>query len=86
MFDGSDYPKSLDEEEFEGWLEKGRLSKIGYTYLLVVWDALDEKYIPVYKEDRQSIDSYEMYPYAPNQEALVAVYDLYSEARIALNV
>lgn len=86
MFDGSNYPKSLEEEQFENWLEKGRESKIGYTFLLIVWDALDEKYLPAYIEDRQSIASYELYPYATGQEALVAVYDLYSEARIALPV
>ncbi|WP_422358834.1 hypothetical protein [Reichenbachiella sp.] len=84
MFDGSYYPKSLEEEEFENWLEKGRLSKIGYTFLLVVWDALEEMYLPIYIEDRNAIASYELYPYATGQEALIAVYDLYSEARIAL--
>jgi hypothetical protein len=29
MFSGPDFPKSLDEEVFGSWLEKGRLSKIG---------------------------------------------------------
>ncbi|WP_420581579.1 hypothetical protein [Reichenbachiella sp.] len=86
MFDGSNYPKSLEEEQFEEWLEKGRLSKIGYAYLLIVWDALEEAYLPVYIEDRDMIESYELYPYASNQEALIAVYDLYSEARITIPV
>jgi hypothetical protein len=31
MFEGSDFPKSLDEETFNGWLENGRQSKIGYN-------------------------------------------------------
>ncbi len=32
MFNGSDFPKSLDEEVFNLWLENGRQSKIGYNY------------------------------------------------------
>lgn len=85
MFDGSDYPKSLDEEQFEEWLESGRSSKIRYSHLLIVWDALEQKYVPVYVESRQQIEVYERYPYATGQEALIAVYDLYSESRISLN-
>lgn len=82
MFDGSDYPQSLDEDLFDEWLENGRMSKIPYSYLLVVWDALYEQYLPVYVEQRDQIDRFEMYPDAVGQEALIAVYDLYSEARI----
>ena len=84
MFDGSDYPKSLDEEAFDHWLEKGRLSKIRYSYLLIIWDAVEEDYVPIYIENRGSIEPYEHYPNASGREALVAVYDLYSEARIRL--
>ena len=84
MFDGLDYPKSLDEEVFDHWLEKGRLSKIRYDYLLIVWDAVENEYIPIYTEDRDSIAYYEQHPNATGREALVAVYDLYSEARIGL--
>lgn len=84
MFDGADYPKSLDEEVFDQWLEKGRLSKIGYCYLLIIWDAFDDKYIPAYVENRNHITSYELYPNGSTQESLIAVYDLYSEARISL--
>ncbi len=82
MFDGSDYPGSLDEGLFEDWLDKGRHSKIPYSYLLIVWDSLYERYQPAYIEHRSQIDSYEHHPYATGQEALVAVYDLYSESRI----
>ncbi|SMD31781.1 hypothetical protein SAMN04488029_0118 [Reichenbachiella faecimaris] len=84
MFDGSDYPKSLDEQQFDNWLEMGRESKIPYCYLLIVWDALEEQYLPVFVEDKESIESFEIYPYSTIQEALIAVYDLYSESKISL--
>ena len=38
MFEGREYPKSLKEEVFNDWLEKGRQSKMGYLYLMVVWN------------------------------------------------
>lgn len=82
MFDGADYPKSLSEEQFEDWLKTGRESKIRYNYLLIIWDSSDEEYQSVYIENRDQISSYEMYPDAYGAEALVAVYDLYSESRI----
>lgn len=84
MFDGADYPKSLEEDLFEEWLETGRNSKISYSFMLVVWDALEEEYQPVYLEDRSQISSFESYPYATGAEALIAVYDLYSESRILI--
>ena len=83
MFDGSDFPKSLAEEEFNGWLEHGRRSKIRYNYLLVVWDAYESTYRPVYAEHREEIGEYEPYQNATGRESLVAAYDLYSEARLA---
>jgi hypothetical protein len=83
MFDGPDYPKSLNEEAFNEWLEKGRQSKIGYNYLLVVWDEYDATYRPVYVEKREEIDQYDKYKTSPVREQLVAAYDLYSESRIA---
>lgn len=82
MFEGPDYPKSIKEEEFESWLEEGRASKISYNFLLIVWNVYDEKYDPVYVENREEIKSYETYPDAKGSEALIAVYDLYSESRI----
>jgi hypothetical protein len=78
MFDGSDFPKSLREEDFNIWLEKGRASKIRYNYLLVVWDDFESEYQPVYAEERKEIQAYKMSP----RERLIAVYDLYSESRI----
>lgn len=82
MFDGPDYPKSLDEDQFDYWLEQGRESKLGYHYLLIIWDAFEEKYQPIFTETRPTTTKYEKYGEAIGQEALVAVYDLYSESRI----
>ena len=79
MFDGHDFPKSLDEEIFNRWLENGRLSKMGYHYLLIVWDEYESKYLPVYVGNRNEIESHRS---SGSRERLVAVYDLYSESRI----
>ena len=82
MFDGSGFPKSLDEEVFNLWLENGRLSKIGYHYILIIWDEYDSKYRPVYAEHRDETGTYETYKSSTGRESLVAAYDLYSESRI----
>lgn len=82
MFDGPDFPNSLDESIFESWLETGRESKMSYAYLLVVWDALERHYFPVYVEDRSAFDKYQMYPDSVTNESLIAIYDLYSESKI----
>ena len=82
MFDGPDYPKSLEEDQFDSWLEQGRGSKLGYHYLLIIWDSLEEKYQPLYSEDRPNPSTYERYGEAIGQESLVAIYDLYSESRV----
>ena len=82
MFEGSDFPKVLEEQQFNEWLEKGRESKISYRFLLILWDAFEEKYQPVYLEERNKINSYERYGSTVSQESLVAAYDLYSESRI----
>lgn len=79
MFDGRDFPKSLSENVFNLWLEKGRQSKIGYHYLLVVWDEYESEYQPVYTHDRDEI---KIYKTSGSRERLVAAYDLYSESRI----
>lgn len=79
MFEGADFPKALSEEVFNQWLENGRLSRLGYHYLLIVWDAYESAYQAVYVERRDEIEAYK----APgSRERLVAVYDLYSESRI----
>lgn len=86
MFEGPDYPGSITEEVFETWLAEGRESIISYHFLLIVWNVYDEKYNPVYVESREEIDNYELYPNAKGSEALIAVYDLYSESRVSLGV
>ncbi|MAE86794.1 MAG: hypothetical protein CMB80_28925 [Flammeovirgaceae bacterium] len=83
MFDGSDFPKSLDEDVFDEWLEKGRQSKISYSILMIVWDAFENDYVPVYTENREELQKYEKYQTATGRESLVAAYDLYSESRIS---
>lgn len=84
MFNGPDYPKALDEDLFDAWLEKGRSRKMGYNYLLIIWNALEIKYSPIYIEDRNELHRYEVYGESSGIESLVAVYDLYSESRIIL--
>lgn len=82
MFDGPDYPQSLDESVFESWLEKGRASIIPYAYLLIIWDELESNYMPVYTEDRSEIQQFARYGNAPDHRLLLAAYDLYSESRV----
>jgi hypothetical protein len=82
MFDGSDFPQSLNEEDFDLWLENGRQSKIRYNYLLIIWDAYESKYLPVYATHRDETGEYETYQTSTGRESLVAAYDLYSETRI----
>ena len=82
MFDGADFPKSLDEELFDYWLENGRQSKLNYSYLLIIWDELDSEYQPVYVESRDELNSYAKDRIVTGRESLVAAYDLYSESRI----
>ena len=82
MFHGPDFPKSLEEEIFSEWIEKGKESKIGYQYLLIVWDAFEAAYKPAYAQQRDEISQYESYKSSVGHESLVAAYDLYSESRI----
>ncbi len=84
MFDSSEYPKSLDEEVFDQWLETGRSSKIGYEYMIIIWNELESQYQPVYTESRAAIQSYGLYGEVVSNELLVAAYDLYSEAKLNL--
>lgn len=82
MFEGASFPKSLDEQVFENWLESGRQSRIPYNYLLIIWDDIEGEYQPVYAESRGDIAGYERYTNTPGRQLLVAAYDLYSESRI----
>lgn len=82
MFEGADFPKSLDEEVFDSWLENGRQSKLSYNYLLIIWDELESDYQPVYVEDRNKLNDYVEHRISTGRESLVAAYDLYSESRV----
>ena len=82
MFDSPDYPAALDEALFESWFEMGREAKISYAYLLIVWDEIESRYLPVFVESRSEIDSYEKYGTSPVPQLLVAAYDLYSESKV----
>ncbi|WP_158857508.1 hypothetical protein [Lunatibacter salilacus] len=82
MFEGPNYPQPLDESLLDEWLEKGRLSKIPYAYLVIIWDELEASYAPVYVEQRSELQKYPRYGQAPDHQLLVAAYDLYSETRI----
>lgn len=82
MFDGPDFPKSLDEEVFNLWLEKGRQSKIRYNYLLIIWDGYEAAYRPMYAEQRDELSQYETAKTPMGPERLVAAYDLHSESRV----
>lgn len=82
MFDSPDFPRSLDEALFDSWLEIGRASKIPYSYLLIVWDEIEGKYLPFFVQNRSEIEGYEKYGDSPARQLLVAAYDLYSESRV----
>ena len=82
MFEGAAFPKPLEEDRFERWLENGRESKIGYKYMLIIWDNYDDEYNPMYIEEREDIQKYERYENSTGRESVVAAYDLYSESRV----
>lgn len=82
MFEGADFPKSLDEDLFDAWLENGRQSKLSYSYLLIIWDETETEYQPVYVESRNELKEYAKYKVSAGRETLVAAYDLYSESRV----
>ena len=50
---------------------------------MIVWDAFENDYVPVYTENREELQKYEKYQTATGRESLVAAYDLYSESRIS---
>ncbi|WP_209331247.1 hypothetical protein [Lunatimonas salinarum] len=82
MFDSPDYPLHLEESLFDQWLERGRSSPIPYAYLLVVWDELDRRYLPIYTQSRSEMNQFARFGASPDQRSMVAAYDLYSESRI----
>ncbi|EAZ81496.1 hypothetical protein [Algoriphagus machipongonensis] len=82
MFDGASFPKALDEQTFESWLENGRHSRIPFNFLLILWDDIEGEYEPVYVSEREEIHKYDRYTNTPGRQLLVAAYDLYSESRL----
>ncbi|MEQ8477499.1 hypothetical protein [Fulvivirga sp.] len=83
MFETQNFSKSLDENQFDSWLENGRNSKLGYQYILIIWDTIEEDFKPIYLEDREKITEY--HDIIAAQEVPVAAYDLYSESKISLD-
>lgn len=79
MFDGPDFPKPLDEAVFHSWLENGRQNKIGYNYLIIMWDEYESAYQPVYASNRNELKAHRASAF---RERFIAAYDLYSESRI----
>lgn len=80
MFESSTSQRSLDEALFENWLENGRSHKLGYQYMMVIWDAFTEDFRSVYLFERADLYSY----VSPQSEEVLAAYDLYSESRMDL--
>ncbi|WP_286756314.1 hypothetical protein [Roseivirga sp. UBA838] len=85
MFESKEYPASLDESQFELWLEQGRESKLSYEYMLIVWDDLEATYHPEYVESRDLINKHPFWGQDYGSSVTIAVYDLYSEARISIS-
>lgn len=81
MFESSTSRRSLAEDLFETWLENGRNHKLGYQYMLVIWDEYAENFRPVYLFERSDLHSY----VSPQSEEVLAAYDLYSESRMDLD-
>lgn len=81
MFEGPDFPKGLDEDVFNQWLENGRQSKLGYLYLIIIWDEYESEYHPVYVQQRNELNEYRS-DKSSSRERLIAAYDLYSESRV----
>ncbi|SIO22013.1 hypothetical protein [Algoriphagus halophilus] len=82
MFEGASFPKPLDEQTFENWLQAGRNSIIPSNFLLILWDDIEGEYQPVYTSERDEIYRYDRYTNTPGRQLLVAAYDLYSESRV----
>ena len=82
MFNGPAFPKPLEEDTFNRWLEDGRLSKLGHKYLLIIWDEFDSVYRPIYTSHQDELKKYPAYKSSVGHESLIAAYDLYSESKI----
>ncbi len=78
MFESKEFTKSLDEELFDAWLEEGRESKMGYAYMMVVWDMYDEKFKPLYVDKLEKVHQFP----DSGREKFVAAYDIYSHSKV----
>ena len=76
MFDGPDYPKTLDEALFDDWLEAGRMNKMGYKYLLILWDDIEQQYQPVFAEEKNKVLEFEKFGESIAHESLIAMLSL----------
>lgn len=87
MFEGPEYRKPLDEDRFDQWLENGRESKMNYEFMLVIWDDVEQDYLPEYAESRQEISAKGIGFYGKTNglTSIVAIYNLFSEAKISLS-
>ena len=83
MFESAGYGTPLEEQRFERWLEKGRSHRIGYQYLIVLWNQAENDFHPVFMENRPEVSDY--VNHLDVNEELVAIYDLYSESRILIS-
>ncbi|WP_425390922.1 hypothetical protein [Ekhidna sp.] len=81
MFENLNFSSSLDENEFEEWLESGRSSKIRYSYLVILWDEIDRSFHPVYLSEREELKKYTD-DYSNVGDTFVAAYDLFTESKI----
>lgn len=79
MFENTER-KALLEDDFEQWLENGRNSRLGYHFMLIIWNEREREYHPKYLSTREEFNSYSL----AIHESIVSVYDLYSESRITL--
>lgn len=82
MFDYPEFPHSLDENTFESWLERGRASKIPYTFILIFWDERQLRFFPEYVESRDEIELNFGDSVTAYDQRLIAVYDIFSGTRI----
>lgn len=87
MFDSSEFPKSLEEDVFEAWLEKGRESPIAYEYMLIIWDETTNSYNPQYAEDRGDVKEKNpgFWGESPIHTSTIAIYDLFSESKLSFD-
>ncbi len=81
MFENLNFHSTLEEETFENWLEQGRLSKIRYSYLVILWDEIEKNFRPVYLIERSELAQYKDNRTSVG-ETFVAAYDLYTESKV----